>query len=229
MKELHLTQDELLEIIANGNIVGQGTMGILYEMGDGELFKFNYKDFIDEFEVKGNKFNLRHFKGNLSSCIKDRKMIDNIVYRGGEKTIVKYTRKMADRQPQMKYNQLPRGVVYVDGYPVGFVLKRHYDMVNLYEHIMSTGLTEREAERVSESLTLAIRELADNNIYHFDLTTRNVLYNPSTMDTKIVDFEDSVRVCDNEDRGYSATMFQELREMDKFIRTHIVSGPEIQM
>jgi poly-gamma-glutamate synthesis protein (capsule biosynthesis protein) len=63
----------------------------------------------------------------------------------------------------------------------------------------------------------------DNNIYHFDLTTRNILYNPNTMAIQIVDFEDSVRVCDSEDRGYMATMTQEVWEINKFMKNHVVN------
>lgn len=229
MKELHLTEAELLEYIANGNVVGQGTMGILYEMGEDEIFKFCFKDFIDEFEVKGNKFNLKKFVGNLSSCIEDRKMIDRIVYRDGEKAIVKTVREMAVRQSNMKYNQLPRGVVYVNDYPVGFILTRQRGMVNLYDYIMANGLTDKEVDSISQSLSLATRELSDNYIYHFDLTSRNVLYKPSTMATQIVDFEDSVRVCSHEDRGYSATMFQELWEIDRFMKGHRISSSEYSM
>lgn len=229
MKELHLTEAELLEYIANGNVVGQGTMGILYEMGEDEIFKFCFKDFIDEFEVKGNKFNLKKFVGNLSSCIEDRKMIDRIVYRDGEKAIVKTVREMAVRQSNMKYNQLPRGVVYVNDYPVGFILTRQRGMVNLYDYIMANGLTEEEAESVSSSVGNATRELGKNCIYHFDLTTRNILYNPSTRDTQIVDFEDSVRVCDSEDKGYKATMLQELWKIDRFMKSHMCQSSQPQM
>ena len=229
MKELHLSEAELLEYIANGNVVGQGTMGILYEMGEDEIFKFCFKDFIDEFEVKGNKFNLKKFVGNLSSCIEDRKMIDRIVYRDGEKAIVKTIREMSARQVNMQHNELPRGVVYVDGYPVGFILKRQYNMVNLYDYILTKGLTEEEAESISSSVGIATRELGENCIYHFDLTTRNILYNPSTRDTQIVDFEDSVRVCDGEDKGYKATMLQELWEIDKFMKSHMCQSSQPQM
>ena len=226
---MHLSVDELLAFISGANIVGQGSMGILYELGQDEVFKFNYKDFIDEFAVDGNKINLRKVSGDVASAIKDRKMIDRIVYRDGEKEIVKAVRKMADRRPNMKHNTLPKGVVYVQDYPVGFILERQYDMVNLYEHIMSFGLSEEEVSAISQSVRLAVRELADNNIYHFDLTARNILYNPNTMAIQIVDFEDSVRVCDSEDRGYLATMTQEVWAINKFMKNHMVNCTSPQM
>lgn len=49
MKILNITPNELSNIIKNKKEVGHGSYGLILKLNDDELFKFNYKDFINDF------------------------------------------------------------------------------------------------------------------------------------------------------------------------------------
>lgn len=221
MIEVSLSFEDLVEIIVNFEIVGQGTQGVLYDLGNGDCFKFNYREFNNFFEGKKGAKDLRCLSSdkNLGEYIRD--LSENVKIKNylGHKSLVKFVRKMADRQANMKYNQLPKGVVYVEGYPVGVILKRINNMVNLQDYIKYNGLSETEIKTIMWGLTEAVGELRKNFIYHFDITPKNVLYEPQSMSVQIVDFADVI-VCDEVDVGFSAIMNMQLNEIDKFLQKY---------
>ena len=49
MEIINLTSNDVQNIASNSEIIGQGSNGILYNIDNEILFKFNYKKFIDCF------------------------------------------------------------------------------------------------------------------------------------------------------------------------------------
>ena len=227
MIEINLSSEELIEIIVNFEIVGQGTQGVLYDLGNGDCFKFNYREFADCFENKNGEKDLRSLNPNknLGDAIQNLSEKVKINSYLGHKSMIRFVGKMAERQAGMKYNQLSKGVVYVEGYPVGVILKRINNMVNLQDYIKDNGLSEIEIETIMCGLTESVRELSKNFIYHFDITPRNVLYEPQSMGVQIVDFADVI-VCDEVDIGYSTIMNMQLYEIEKYLQKHKQSALE---
>lgn len=220
MKEISLRVDELQTICAKNKIIGQGSYGIVYKLDDDTLFKFNYKDFIDCFDVKGNKFDTRCL-GDISSEIKDKKEIERIVYKGKERYDIQAIRKATNKQSQIKLTTLTQGLVFCDNYCVGYLLHNHKNMVNLYDFVLKVGLKDLDAQKVSDGINNAVTELMQNNIYHYDFTTRNILINPETNDIQIIDFEDQLRVYDAPDENSIKKMKQQIKAIEEFLLEHV--------
>ena len=111
--------------------IGNGSYGLVVKLNDEYLFKFKYKDFIDAFGVDNNGINLQKL-GDITKIIKDRKQINQIVYGGIETTIVKMIKLAMTKQKNLKHTTLTQGLVYVDDFCVGYILKNHKNMISLY-------------------------------------------------------------------------------------------------
>lgn len=220
MKEISFSVVDLQSICANKEIVGQGSYGIVYKLDDNTLFKFNYKDFIDCFEVKGNKIDTRSL-GDISSELDGRKEIESIVYKDKERYELQAIRKACSKQTQMKLNTLTQGLVFCNGYCIGYLLHNHKNMVNLYDYVIQNGMSETETEIILLGIQNAVQELMLHNIYHYDLTTRNILMNPETKDVQIIDFEDQLRVYDAPDNNSIRKMQQQIKEIKEFLLEHV--------
>ena len=89
MKILNLTPDELSDILKNNKLIGHGSNGLILKLNNEELFKFNYKDFIDDFFVSEN--NSIDFKkiGDISKTIELRKKVNKSLYNDTESDRIK--------------------------------------------------------------------------------------------------------------------------------------------
>ena len=52
MKILNITPKELSHILKYKKEIGHGSYGIIVKLNNDELFKFNYKDFVNDFWKK---------------------------------------------------------------------------------------------------------------------------------------------------------------------------------
>ena len=221
MKEMRIKVDELQSICANNKIVGQGGFGIVYQLDDDMLFKFNYKDFIDCFEIKNNSFDFRRLM-DISDEIESRKQIEKIVYKGAERQIVQTIRKAGQKQGSISLTALTQGLVYCNDYCIGYLLKNHKNMVNLYDYLCERGLESSEMTKVLENIGNSVQELMQCNIYHYDLTTRNILMCPENNDIQIIDFEDQIRVYDEPNSNSIKEMQRQLKEIEEFCAGQVI-------
>ena len=76
MKTLELTIKQLQSIVADNEVIGQGTYGRVFKLDDNTLFKFKYKEFFDDFEEENRVKNYFKLK-NISQTIK---MLKSLVY-----------------------------------------------------------------------------------------------------------------------------------------------------
>lgn len=210
MEIVNLTSADVQNIASNGEIIGQGSNGILYQIDDELLFKFNYKKFIDCFSLDGNSVNIRKLN-DISETARKWKEVDFILNGEADSLYVKNLKSLIDKQKSVQMTHLPKGLVYVDGFCVGTLIQNHKDYVNLFEHLKGNGLSEESVSLISKNLSLATEELLKNYIYHRDFTLRNVMYNPNTNDVQIIDFEDAVSSLNEKDKGYEKSVKDRLK------------------
>lgn len=186
MKVLNLSKKRLTNIVATGEIVGRGSYGILYKLDEHTLFKFNYKDFINCFEASNNEIDLKKL-GDISDKLNILKRYEHC-HNGrfiNEKMV-----KLLIRKDAVKLTDLTQGAVFVDNYCVGYLLKYHKNMVNLYDYWNKTRIRKKDRQAIYTNLEKAVEELIKNNIFMSDLTMNNIMINPQTNEVQIIDFED---------------------------------------
>ncbi len=191
MKTLNLSSTELSNIINNNEFIGNGSYGLVVKLNDEYLFKFKYKDFIDAFGVDNNSINFQKL-GDITKIIKDRKQINQIVYGGIETTIVKMIKLAMTKQKNLKHTTLTQGLVYVDDFCVGYILKNHKNMISLYQYQKENDISSAEKDVIMDKIKVSMEEMIKNYIYLSDFTTNNILYNPENNQLEIIDFEDSL-------------------------------------
>ena len=191
MKTLNLSSTELSNIINNNEFIGNGSYGLVVKLNDEYLFKFNYKDFIDAFGVDNNRVNL-HKLGDITKIIADRKEVNQIVYGDTEKTQVKMIKLAMTKQKKLQHTTLTQGLVYVDDFCVGYILKNHKNMIPLYQYQKENDISSAEIAVILDKIKTSMTEMIKNSIYLSDFTTHNILYNPETQQIEIIDFEDSL-------------------------------------
>jgi serine/threonine protein kinase len=210
MEIINLTSNAVQNIASNSEIIGQGSNGILYNIDNEILFKFNYKKFIDCFSLDGNSVNIRKLN-DITETVQKWKEVDFILNGEADSLYVKNLKSLIDKQKNIQMTHLPKGLVYVDGFCVGTIIQYHKDYVNLFEHLKNNDLSEECVSLVSKNLSLATEELIKNNVYHRDFTLRNVMYNPNTNDVQIIDFEDAVSSLSEQDKGYEQSVRDRLK------------------
>ena len=191
MNKLELTDDELKSIVANNKILGKGSYGIVYKLNDCMLFKFKYKDFIDSFDVKDGIINTRrllHIEKKIETLKKIEHDMKSVL--GESVDSDREVKKLIALKDKLRLTKLTQGLVYVNGYCVGYLLTNHKNMVNLFEFLENNTIEISDKETIMRNIENAVKELCDNNIFMRDLTTRNILVNPKTNEIQVIDFED---------------------------------------
>lgn len=209
MKTLHLSADELSKIINSNTIIGNGSFGLVVKLNDNILLKFNYKDFIDAFLVENNEICLNKL-GNISPIIEKIKNVNQIIYNDLESDRVKMIKLAIAKQSNIKHSTLTQGLVYVNNFCVGYLLKYHKNMISLFQYLKSSNISKHEKNDILNKIKVSMNELIDNNIYLEDFSTGNILYNPLTKELQIIDFEDSLIICDKKN------LYREKIMRDKF-------------
>lgn len=215
MKILNLTAEKLSEIAKNNEIIGQGSNGIVYKLDENTLFKFRYKDYNDDFEFQGNTLNLRKLH-NISKTIDARKQTEQIL--GFKSNYLAEEIEHANRkQTNIGLTTLTQGLVMVDNCLVGYLLKYHKNMVNLYDYLYENKLSTEQLKLVRKNIHISVEELLENAVYLYDLTTRNILLNPVTCDIQLVDLEERMISTDSVEILRDAVVRSELEKIDKFL------------
>lgn len=206
-------------IINNNEFIGNGSYGLVVKLNNGYLLKFNYKDFIDAFSVdKNNRINL-HQLGDITKIIENRKEINQMLYGGIDSNRVKMIKLAIEKQPKVKHSTLTQGLVYVNEFCVGYILKNHKNMIALYEYQQTYNFCSEEVVLILDKIRIAMKELIDNYIYLSDFTTHNILYNPNTKQIEIIDFEDSLICCKKRDAYAEKIMLDRFASIKKSFET----------
>lgn len=216
MEDFNLTPQQLSNIINNNEHVSHGCYGLVVKLNNDTLLKFKYKEFIDCFNLKDNTYQLNQLN-DISKKVLSHKKINKIVYGGIDTLETQYVKSLISMQPQIKRSSLTKAIVRVNGYCVGYLLKYHKNMVELYDYIKNNNISNNEQNIILGKIKDAMQELVNNNIYLRDFTTRNILYCPKTHQIQIIDFEDSLICYGLKDDKYCREMQKQFNEIVKFI------------
>ena len=156
---LEMSTDELIDIVANNEIIVQGSYGILYKLDEDTIFKFSYKDFIDAFELKNNRYNTRKI-GDISKIIDMRKEID-LILGNKENPRIDNIRRMIMRQGEIKLTTLTQGFVRINDYCVGYLLHYHKDMVILFDYYKDKNIDKSKREKILSKIKERLEELLE--------------------------------------------------------------------
>lgn len=235
MESLELTVNEVIDIVANNDMVGHGSYGIVYKLDDDTLFKFKYKEFAQNFNVVDNKYQTRQLN-DFSPTIKEKKLDYELM---GVENPNFSIEQLINLQDNIKLTKLTKGLVMVDGYCVGYLLHYHKDMVPLYDYIKNNEVSQETKTTLQENIINAVKELCENKIFKLDLTTKNILVNPNTLEVQIIDFEDEwTKVNEGYNNKYNLNdVKRRLEEIcgfvsgkyqeDVFLNRHFGQGKEI--
>lgn len=214
MKTLKLSSKELSNIINNNEHIGNGSYGLVVKLNDEYLFKFNYKVFIDAFCIDNNRFDLNKL-GDIPEIIEDKKRINQIVYGDTETSRVKMIKLAMSKQKNLKHTTLTQGLVYVDDFCVGYILKNHKNMITLYQYQEENDISPAEISVILDKIKISMNEMIKNHIYLSDFTTHNILYNPETQQIEIIDFEDSLTCYTTRNALSEKTMLERFDRIDQ--------------
>ncbi len=206
MKTLNLTPTELAYIVNNYEFVGRGPHGIVVKLNDDYLLKFKYKDFVDTFDTDDKL-------GDISNIIKIRKSANLATYNSTESNRVKMIKHAIEKQQFVNHSTLTQGLVYVDDFCVGYVLKYHKNMVSLHKFLHNANLSDFDKNVIFYKVKTSVDELMKNYIYLSDLSTNNILINPKTKQLEIINFEDSLTCYDEENLFDKQTMTSKLEKI----------------
>ncbi len=216
MKNIKITVEKLIEIVNNNSNIGMGSYGLIKEINDNYLFKFNYKDFISCFKQEGNKITLvLESAEKVSREIEIRKGIDKFMCEDGVPNRIKNLQALIKKQDKVKNTTFTQGFVYVDDYCVGYLLKHHKNMVNLFKYVKENNVTESEQKVILSQIKSNMCELLDNAIYLKDFTMRNMLYNPKTQQVQFIDFEDAMQCNESKDEFMESRMLEQYEKIAK--------------
>ena len=217
MKNIKMTVEELVDIVNNNSNVGMGSCGLVLEINDNYLFKFNYKTFIECFRQNGSQIELViEDAERVHKEIKARKNVENFLYRNDTPPRIKNLKALMARQDKVFSTTFTQGFVYVEDYCVGYLLKNHKDMVNLFKYVKETSISESEQKNILSQIKNNMIELLDNAIYSSDFTMRNMLYNTETRKVEFIDFEDAVCCCESRDENKENQMLEQYENITKF-------------
>ncbi len=211
-----LTSKDIMDIFSSNERVGMGSHGIVFKYDEDTLFKFKYKEFIDCFPIKNGAFDFSTI-GDITQEVKTRKSIQNILTRGEESMAEREIKSLMSKQRWLRKTTMPKGLVYVDDYLVGYILKHHKNMVNLYDYLQEHTLEDARAHQIVAQVGDSVRELIGSAIYHDDFTARNIMYDPQTGATELIDFEDCVRSYDTMNHRAGESFMRDVNRFNKYI------------
>lgn len=108
-------------------------------------------------------------------------------------------KKIIDRKNNVKKTKLTEGIVYVDDKFMGYLIFKHKNMIDLFTYLNENKITDKDIINIMEQVKEKYGELLENNIYTSDVSSSNILINPTTKEVQIIDFEDHFTECLDEE------------------------------
>lgn len=216
MKELILTPEQLMNIVANNECVGRGTYGLVIKLDEDTLFKFKYKDLISVLNYENGKFSITNVN-DLIKILTLHRNVMKVMNGNGTNYEVTLVKGLTERQPNVKKTSLTQGVVLCNGCVVGYLLKYHKNMVNLYKYLTQNNIEEKEKKIILKTIKEKMNELIENGVYLRDFTTHNMMYNSETKDVQIIDFEDSLSLREPKYKEGIKSMEKQFNDINRFL------------
>lgn len=231
-KYVYLKKKDVERLYQTCPIIGQGSEGTLFYMGNGYVYKIyhTYSDIIDlKYPAIYDREGVNIAKIKKENCIKVRRT--NIVqYIDKEGVILSKKdslKKAMEAQEKIKLSSLPQGIIFVDERIKGCVLKYHSFSTNIY----NIRIFPRKIRLIIfREILKRVKELTNHNIYHMDICQKpteeskntNILFR-FPMTPEIVDLEGNSciyteffqeKLKEKVERGLGVLYFELLSEND---------------
>ena len=225
---------EVKDIIAKARLVGYGSFGDVYDIGNDQLFKFYYEKFKIDNKCTTIESKISAIDQNFAKCLRDYSILQEVIKNGALVPIEDdfpdiieryrmYTRyKVMQASRSVKRSSPPRELIFAGDRNfgennlalVGSILKRE-EGVELEDVMMNVSRDDVKTKRkLEENLYDGYMELMDHGIYTFDLKSDNIIVNPDTLETKIIDLDDPcTEYYDQVNKEKRAKMFSEIDQM----------------
>ena len=185
----------LYNLINNKELIASGSGANLYKYSNNSLFKFRAGYFAETLAL--DKEDMEDLSlSQIALAIQVKNANSNSFQYFKQKQKENDLRKVIKRGKFLRYSKTTNSMVFVDDICVGYILPYHKDMITLKDYLKAEDLQPAQKLQVYQNIERAINELRENFIYHPDLTLGNILVNPDTCETQIIDFEDDVVACD---------------------------------
>lgn len=202
MQNINLTTTDLIRIINNNEYIGKGVYGLVVKINDDYLFKFNYREYLDCFKKEGDKISLKlDDPQKINLAIEKKKKIGYASFSYEDSDAINTFKELSLRQKRITRTTFTQGLVYVNNYCVGYILKYHKNMVNLYDYIKENHIPDEDKQMILTNIKASVQELLENAIYLNDLSIKNILYSPKTKEIQLIDFENNLICCRFKDRA----------------------------
>lgn len=123
-----------------------------------------------------------------SECSYCTYMYNNFSFEAG------FLQQLKAYQPKIKLSTFPYGVISINEYVIGEVVKFYHKYITLAEEFYQNKImTMEEAYNLYVKVIEILIELENNGIVYSDIHSHNVMVNPQNHDTQLIDFE-NVRV-----------------------------------
>ena len=86
---------------------------------------------------------------------------------------------------------LIRGIAYYDGYAFGTILRWYKNYLTL-NRMNVHNLSKEQIDKLLFNLDELMQDFYNNYIYPMDIKEGNILFNPNTLDVKMIDLEDGL-------------------------------------
>lgn len=197
-----LSDEDILKIVVNGNMIGDGVYGKVYEYDDNTLIKFYYKDILHFFLSK----NIDDLNRDIDVNI----FVENEMLQLREDYVTKKDRLINIINCLNRVGcSLIKGIVLYRGYPIGVFLNYYKGYVNLDEVLLK--LNDKNRLVVMNKVKAFFSRLFDCGIYPLDLKESNILVNVKTLDVQFIDL-------DGEETRY---------EVDEYVKQEAIKSFEI--
>jgi hypothetical protein len=183
MKIIELKNNEIIDVLKNGNIINKGQFGLLIEINENIIFKFYYKDFLKtcqqpvqstldkeiDISIEIEQFLIE------TSCIRETKlnsMLQNFKRLEGTKS-----------------ENLIKGIATYKNYPIGIFLnnyKEYRKLAHIYKEF-----DKIDKEKIILKINNLLTELYEHGVYPIDLKEDNILIKKDNLDIVIVDLDGS--------------------------------------
>jgi serine/threonine protein kinase len=183
MKIIELKNNEIIEILKNGNVINHGQFGLLIEINENIIFKFYYKDFFKTYE--------HPIQSTLDKEIDLSIEIEQFLIETGCIKETKLNRMFQNfkRLEGTKSENLIKGIVTYKKYPVGIILnnyKEYRKLTQIYKEF-----DKKDRERIILKIKDLLNELYEHGVYPIDLKEDNILIKEDNLDIVIVDLDGS--------------------------------------
>ena len=177
------TYKELQDLFREDNKpLGKGAFGAVRPLDDFTLIK----TYISETRDRSVDEMIATFKERKEAEEKRLERFPNSMTR--EKRIIKSRKGLYKTS---KSFSLIKGLAYYDGYAFGTLLRWYKNYLTLSRMNIRT-LSDEQKEQLMINFDLLMKDFFDNYIYPMDIKEGNILFNPNTLDVKMIDLEDGL-------------------------------------